>query len=141
MTNYDVFLSHNSKDKAVVEQIARKLIDEFKFKGWFDKRNLIPSRPRQEELESGLNESETVVVFLGETGFGKWENEEMLVAIESRVSDSSQRLIPSYCQVHHRGEAIDPIKYLSAPENQDLGVVKRLRKKQMPALALALSTA
>jgi len=39
----------------------------------------------------------------------------------------------SLTQAHHRGEATDPIKYLSAPENQDLGVVKRLRKKQIPA--------
>jgi hypothetical protein len=42
-----------------------------------------------------------------------------------------------FTQAHHRGEATDPIKYLSAPENQDLGVVKRLRKKQIPALALS----
>lgn len=41
-----------------------------------------------------------------------------------------------FTQAHHRGEASDPIKYLSAPENQDLGVVKRLRKKQLPALNL-----
>lgn len=42
-----------------------------------------------------------------------------------------------FTQAHHRGEATDPIKYLSAPENQDLGVVKRLRKKQIPTLALS----
>jgi len=27
----------------------------------------------------------------------------------------------------------DPIQYLAAPENQDFGVVKRLRKKPVPA--------
>jgi len=27
-------------------------------------------------------------------------------------------------------EATDPTKYLAAPENRDLGVVKRLRKKK-----------
>lgn len=40
-----------------------------------------------------------------------------------------------FTQAHHRGEAPDPITSLSAPENQDLGVVKRLRKKSAPALA------
>ena len=34
-----------------------------------------------------------------------------------------------FTQAHHRGQATDPIRYLAAPENRDLGVVKRLRKK------------
>ena len=29
---------------------------------------------------------------------------------------------------HQKGKATDPIKYFSAPENQDLGIVKRQRK-------------
>ena len=29
---------------------------------------------------------------------------------------------------HHKGLATDPIKYFAAPENQDLGVVKTIRK-------------
>ena len=35
-----------------------------------------------------------------------------------------------FIQAYNRGEATDPIKYLAAPENCDLGVVKRLRKKK-----------
>lgn len=37
-----------------------------------------------------------------------------------------------FTNAHQRGEATDPVKYLAAPENQDLGVVKRLRKKSPP---------
>lgn len=37
-----------------------------------------------------------------------------------------------FTQAHHRGQATDPVKYLAAPENQDLGVVKRIRKKSLP---------
>ena len=33
-------------------------------------------------------------------------------------------------QAYNRGEATDPVKYLAAPENRDLGVVKRLRRKK-----------
>ena len=29
---------------------------------------------------------------------------------------------------HQKGKATDPIKYFSAPENQDLGIVKRKRR-------------
>ncbi|MBF8253388.1 MAG: transposase [Deltaproteobacteria bacterium] len=32
-------------------------------------------------------------------------------------------------RAHARGEAADPVQYFAAPENQDLGIVKRLRKK------------
>ena len=34
-----------------------------------------------------------------------------------------------FMQAATRGEATDLVKYLAAPENRDLGVVKRLRKK------------
>jgi hypothetical protein len=68
MASYHVFLSHNSKDKDVVERIARRLRDEHSLKVWLDKWNLIPGKPWQEELENGLNESETIAVFLGEGG-------------------------------------------------------------------------
>lgn len=36
---------------------------------------------------------------------------------------------------HQKGLADDPVKYFAAPENQDLGVVKRLRKKRPPGTA------
>ena len=38
-----------------------------------------------------------------------------------------------------RGLADDPVKYFAAPENQDLGVVKRLRKKRPPRAGLSPS--
>jgi Transposase DDE domain len=38
-----------------------------------------------------------------------------------------------------RGLADDPVKYFAAPENQDLGVVKRLRKKRPPWAGLSPS--
>jgi hypothetical protein len=44
-----------------------------------------------------------------------------------------------FTQACHRGEATDPVKYLAAPENQDLGVVKRIRKKSPPDSDTAFS--
>lgn len=43
-----------------------------------------------------------------------------------------------FTRAHNRSEASDPVKYLAAPENQDLGVVKRLRKKQLPSPGLSI---
>ena len=89
------FLSHNSLDKPMVEQIGRWLEDKAGLPVWLDKWNLIPGDPWQEEIEKALDESQCCVVFLGPNGIGPWQNEEMRSAIESRVSEKSMRVIPA----------------------------------------------
>jgi hypothetical protein len=58
--------------------------------------------------------------------------EELMLPFDRISLEMVFRGLYHFTQVHHRGEATDPIQYLSAPENQDLGVVNRLRKKQLP---------
>ena len=38
---------------------------------------------------------------------------------------------------HQKGKANEPVKYFAAPENQDLGIVKRKRKKGSVKLIVA----
>lgn len=90
---FDVFLSHNSKDKPLVEQIAYRL-EEMGIKVWLDKWNLIPGDAWQEDLEEALDESQTIAVFVGPHNISPWENEEMRSAIEERVRDKKRRVIP-----------------------------------------------
>ena len=92
---FHVFLSHNSADKPAVEELARRLKAEG-IEGWFDKWHLIPGEPWQEALERALADSATVAVFVGPSGFGPWQNEEMRAALARRVSESegSFRVIP-----------------------------------------------
>ncbi|MDQ3007068.1 MAG: TIR domain-containing protein [Chloroflexota bacterium] len=90
---FDVFLSHNSKDKPIVEQIAHKL-EAKGLKVWLDKWNLVPGDPWQEDLEDALDESQTITVFVGPHTISPWENEEMRSAIEERVQDKKRRVIP-----------------------------------------------
>jgi tetratricopeptide (TPR) repeat protein len=94
MAKFDVFLSHNSKDKPAVEQIARRLKSERDLKVWLDKWNLVPGEPWQEEIEEALDQCQTYAVFLGPSGIGPWENEEMRVALDERVQDKKRRVIP-----------------------------------------------
>ena len=61
--------------------------------------------------------------------------EELMLPFDRISLEMVFRGLYHFTQAHHRGEATDPIKYLAAPENQDLGVVKRLRKKRPPATA------
>jgi len=40
---------------------------------------------------------------------------------------------------HQKGKATDPVKYFAAPENQDLGIVKRQRKPHVKLIIAPLS--
>jgi tetratricopeptide (TPR) repeat protein len=112
--NFDVFLSHSSKDKPAVETIARLLRDEHQIKAWLDKWNLVPGEAWQDALEDALDDSQTFAVFLGPSGIGPWENEEMRSAIEDRVQDKSRRVIP--------------VLLPGAPDNKDLKIPRFLRR-------------
>lgn len=92
-TQYDVFLSHNSADKSAVEYLAQKL-QEAGLVPFLDKWHLIPGEPWQEALEEALDHSRTCAVFLGLTGLGPWENEEMRAVLEERVRTPDFRVIP-----------------------------------------------
>ena len=91
---YDVFLSHNSKDKPAVEALAERLEDEAGLRVFLDIWNLVPGDPWQEDLEVALNQSSTVAVFLGPSGISGWHNEEMRDALNTRVRDRKRRVIP-----------------------------------------------
>lgn len=91
---YDVFLSHHSSDKPLVEMIAARLEDEAGLKPFLDKWHLVPGEPWAEELETALDQSATCAVFLGPSGLGAWHNEEMRAALDERVGNQSFRVIP-----------------------------------------------
>lgn len=74
--DYDVFLSHASADKAVVEEIAHRLLQE-SVRPFLDKWHLVPGDVWVEGLEEGLDASRTFAVFVGPNGIAPWQNEEM----------------------------------------------------------------
>jgi hypothetical protein len=90
---YDVFLSHNSKDKPAVETLAARLMDEAGIKVWFDKWNLKHGGPFLEQLEKGINQSRACAVFIGPGGISPWHNEEMRVALQRRVEHPGFRVV------------------------------------------------
>ena len=93
---YDVFLSHRSPDKPIVERLAEKLVEEAQLSPFLDRWHLIPGEPWQESLEQALNRSRCVAVFVGPSGVNSWENEEMRAALSKRVQENrnSFRVIP-----------------------------------------------
>jgi hypothetical protein len=73
---FDVFLSHNGRDKPLVEEIGAQLRGKG-LRVWLDKRELRPGFPWQEGLEEGVRASRAVAVFVGAGGLGSWQEPEM----------------------------------------------------------------
>ena len=73
---------------------------------WLDTWNLIPGDPWQEAIEVALQQCATCAVLIGPSGTGPWQNEEMHVAIDRRVSESQGafRVIPVLLPGAERGE-------------------------------------
>jgi energy-coupling factor transporter ATP-binding protein EcfA2 len=82
---FNVFLSHNSSDKPLVEEIANRL-KAVGLEPWLDKWNLIPGDPWQPALEEALADCQSCAVFIGPSGLGTWQHEEMRAAINRRVA-------------------------------------------------------
>ena len=91
--NFDVFLSHNSLDKASVEEIACKLKDAG-LEPWLDKWCLTPGDTFQPGLADGLRNCATCAIFIGPKGLGNWAREELLVAQDRAARKAGYRLIP-----------------------------------------------
>jgi hypothetical protein len=83
--NFDVFLSHNSKDKPIVREIAAALRAEF-LHPWLDEEELIPGRFWQQPLEKVIETCRTAAVLVGPSGLGPWQEPEMVACLSEFVN-------------------------------------------------------
>ncbi|HKM52727.1 MAG TPA: toll/interleukin-1 receptor domain-containing protein, partial [Isosphaeraceae bacterium] len=90
---YHAFLSYNSQDRTAVEDMERRLRAEG-LTPYLELRELPPGREFQPALAEALRDSKTCVMFLGPSGLGPWQSEELQVAIDTRVRDRDFHVIP-----------------------------------------------
>lgn len=96
MTNH-VFLSYSEANRDLVESLARRLHGDGRLSFWFAPWHSVPGRPLQEQMEAALWQAQVCAVFVGgaETTIAGWQNEQMRVAIQTRVEDDQgYRVIP-----------------------------------------------
>ena len=74
--SFDVFLSHNSKDKPAVRELARALSARG-LKVWLDEWELVPGCRWQEALEEVIETTGAAAVLVGKDGLGPWHATEM----------------------------------------------------------------
>ena len=93
---YHVFLSYNEDSQGIVESLARRLQGDARLSFWFEPWHSIPGVPMQEQMEEALWEAQSCAVFISGSGqIVGWQNEQMRVAIQTRVEDeASYRVIP-----------------------------------------------
>jgi hypothetical protein len=65
--------------------------------------------------------------------------EELAVPFDQISLEMVFRGLYHFTRAYHQGQATDPVKYFAATENQDLGVVKRLRQKPIARAAQLVS--
>ncbi|HEX4953518.1 MAG TPA: toll/interleukin-1 receptor domain-containing protein [Thermoanaerobaculia bacterium] len=73
---FDVFLSHNSLDNALIREIA-DLLEGLELRVWFDEWELQPGRSWIEGMQAGIRDSLSAVVAISGHGLGPWEKPEM----------------------------------------------------------------
>lgn len=73
---FDVFLCHNSQDKPAIREI-KVAFQQGGLRTWLDEDQLPIGLPWQQELEKQIGKIGTATVFVGDSGFGPWQNMEM----------------------------------------------------------------
>ncbi|MCG6863755.1 MAG: TIR domain-containing protein, partial [Chromatiaceae bacterium] len=111
MTEFDVFLSHNSKDKPAVRKLARRL-EARQIRVWLDEDQLIPGRNWQPLLEKAIERSATGAVLVGKDGAGPWQDEEMQALLDQAVRE---------------GKPVIPVLLPDAPNEPELPLFLRNR--------------
>ena len=81
---FDVFLSHNSKDKPAVIALAKQLKANG-IKVWLDAWELRPGQPWQEALEEIIETCGSAAILVGADGIGPWEDMEMRACLAQFV--------------------------------------------------------
>jgi hypothetical protein len=73
---FDVFLCHNSRDKPDVKQIGRQLMEQG-IRPWLDEWDLRPGFSWQKALEEQISNIRAAAVFVGKSGIGPWQDQEL----------------------------------------------------------------
>jgi small GTP-binding protein len=89
---FDVFLSHNSKDKAAVEKIAKRLLT-VGLRPWLDKWNLPPGARLTKALAHAIDTITCAALFFGPADVGNWHIMEIDAYLEKWASGDA-RMIP-----------------------------------------------
>ncbi|HYC91944.1 MAG TPA: TIR domain-containing protein [Thermoanaerobaculia bacterium] len=91
---FDLFLSHNSRDKELVEPVAERLLEEFGVVSWLDIWAIPAAADWRAEIERGLLACRGCMVFIGGSGWGEFHLAEARRALEHRAMREDFVVVP-----------------------------------------------
>jgi WD40 repeat protein len=91
---FDLFISHNSKDKDAIDAIAKRLSDEYDIHPWLDKWSLVAATNWAPAIEKALQNCGACAVVLGENGWGPHHLGEAQLALKRKREFPDFRVIP-----------------------------------------------
>lgn len=80
--SFDIFLAHNSNDKAQVRTICHGLRRRG-LKPWLDEEQIVAGQSFQKMLQFAIPVVRSAAIFLGSDGLGNWQNEEVELLLET----------------------------------------------------------
>jgi hypothetical protein len=92
-SSYDVFLSYNSADHGLVEDVARKLCDQG-LEPYLDRWYLEPGMRWRPKLDQTLSACKAVAIFVGPGEMGSWQQREVDVALDVQSRNPNLPVIP-----------------------------------------------
>src|SRR5208283_3547985 len=93
-SSYDLFLSHNSADHRIVEEVAHKLADAGLKDLFLDRWNLLIGTRWRPMPEKALGSSKAVAIFVGPGEMGSWQQREVDVALDLQSRNPNLPVMP-----------------------------------------------
>jgi WD40 repeat protein len=92
---YDVFLCHNSHDKAAVRIVNEALRQEYNLNTFLDEATLVGGEAWEQSIQAALARAKACAVIVGPNGWGEYQLEqEVRPAVRRRSSEPAFRVIP-----------------------------------------------
>jgi type II secretory pathway predicted ATPase ExeA len=93
-SSYDLFLSYNSADHRIIEEVAHKLADVGLKELFLDRWNLLIGTRWRPMLEKALGCSKAVAIFVGPGEMGSWQQREVDIALDLQSKSANFPVIP-----------------------------------------------
>jgi TIR domain. len=133
---YDVFISHSSKDKAVVRELAERLKADG-LRVWFDDWVIQPGDMIGLKIEQGLEQSRTLVLVMSANAFAsEWVTLERHTAMFRDPTNQERRFIPLLIDNTQIKDTLKQFAYVDWRHRSDEQYAKLLAACRPPIVAV-----